>query len=145
MYEKCYWIRKPFFSDEDYLYRDMDVAALYRLGDSYISDAKITDWRKNLTDISFSYKIESHDTTITLPLINYPGYTAINHTGKSIPITEDDNHMMVIPLPKGNGEISIQFNPKPFQAADAVTLITTIILIYQIGLLNTRKKWNKLM
>ena len=145
MYEKCYWIRKPFFSDEDYLYRDMDVAALYRLGDSYISDAKITDWRKNLTDISFSYKIESHDTTITLPLINYPGYTAINHTGKSIPITEDDNHMMVIPLPKGNGEISIQFNPKPFQAADAVTLITTIILIYQMGLLNTRKKWNKLM
>lgn len=145
MYEKSYWTRKPFFSDEDYLYRHMDVAALYKQDNNFTSDAKITDWRKNLTDISFSYKTESHDTTITLPLINYPGYTAINHTGKSIPITEDDNHMMVIPLPKGNGAISIQFNPKLFQAADVVTLITTTLLFYQMGLLNTRKKWNKLM
>lgn len=145
MYEKRYWIRKPFFSDEDYLYRDMDAIALYKQGNNYLTEAKITNWKKALTDISFAYETESLDTIITLPLINYPGYIAIDQTGKSIPITENENHMMVIHLPKGNGTISIQFNPKLFQVADVISLITITMLVYIMGYLHCRKKWNKLI
>jgi hypothetical protein len=144
MYEKRYWTRKPFFSDEDYLYRDMDIVALYKQGNNYLTDAKITNWKKTLTDISFTYEAPI-DTKIILPLINYPGYIAINQTGKPISVTEDDNHMMVIALPKDNGAISIQYKPMLFRAADIISLITLAILIYQMGWIYVREKWNRLV
>ena len=129
MYEKCYWDRKPFYSDEDYLYRDMDTAALYKQGNNFITDAKITDWRRNLTDISFSYEA-STDTIITLPLINYPGYVAINQRGVNISITENYNHMMTLQLPKGNGQIKIKYEGLlSFKVADYVSLATLSAII----------------
>lgn len=129
MYEKRYWDRKPFYSDEDYLYRDMDTAALYQQGNNFITDAKITDWRRNLTDISFSYET-STDTVITLPLINYPGYVATNQRGVNISITDNDNHMMTLQLTKGNGQIKIKYEGLlSFNVADYVSVATLSTLI----------------
>lgn len=145
MYEKLYWIRKPFFSDEDYLYRGMDVTALYKQGNNFTSDAKITAWNKTLTYISFTYDAKSNDTKITLPLINYPGYIATNQEGTLIPIAKNANHMMVIHLPKGKGAISIQFKPKLFKAADIISSIAIALLMYQIGWIYYKKNWNKLI
>ena len=129
MYEKCYWSRKPFYSDEDYLYKNMDVAALYKQGNSYITDAKITDWRKSLTDISFSYET-STDTLITLPLINYPGYVATNQTGVNISISENYNHMITLLLPKGKGHINLKYKGQlSFKVADFISVATLSALL----------------
>lgn len=133
MYEKRYWVRKPFFSDEDYLYRDMDVIALYKQGNNYLTDAKITDWKKTLTDISFTYEAPT-DTKIILPLINYPGYIATNQAGINMPITESNNHMMIVQLPKGYGQINIKFKGLfSFKVADYLSVTTlSAIIVYTL-------------
>lgn len=129
MYEKCYWNRKPFYSDEDYLYKDMDAITLYKQGDHFITDAKITNWKKVLTTISFSYETTT-DTKITLPLINYPGYVVTNQSNEKVPIKKNDNQMMVIQLPKGNGQFTVKYEGLlTFRFADysSATMLAAIL------------------
>lgn len=131
MYEKRYWKRNPFYSDEDYLYKDMDIPALYKQGNNYLSDAKIANWKKALTDISFSYETPT-DTIIILPLINYPGYVSTDQAGTNIPITENHNHMMIVQLPKGRGQINVKYMGLfSFKIADYVSVTTlSAIIVY---------------
>lgn len=143
MVEKRYWIRKPFYSDEDYLYRGMDAELLYKQGNQYITEANISEWQKELTNISFTYNSFTQESNITLPLINYPGYIATNQDDNEIPITENNNHMMVITLPKGSGTVKIHYEPKLFKIADYISVIACTILIYSMYWINSKKKWLK--
>lgn len=145
MAEKRYWFRKPFYSDEDYLYKGMNANLLYKQGNHYISNAKITDWKKNLTDISFTYHSNSYNTEIILPLINYPGYIATTQEGKTISILENENHMMLIKLPKGKGSINIHYESRLFKLADSISLVTLVILICYVNTITFKKSWNKII
>ncbi len=128
-HEKKYWVRKPSHSEEDYLYRGMDITALYKQGNNFVTEAKITDWEKTLTDISFAYETPN-DTVITLPLINYPGYVAASQSGNILSITENSNHMMTLKLPKGNGQINIKYEGLlSFKIADFLSVATLSAII----------------
>ena len=129
MYEKCYWNRKPFYSDKDYLYKNMDASTLDKQSNNYITDAKITDWDKTLTNVSFAYETPT-DTIITLPLVDYPGYVATNREGNILPITGNHNHMIVVPLPKGNGQITVKYKGLlSFKIADYISAIMLVLII----------------
>ena len=138
MAEKHYWFRKPFYSDEDYLYKHMNADLLYKQGNHYIAEANISEWKKELTNISFSYNSLTQDSKITLPLINYPGYVATNQIGNFIPISENDNHMMVIILPKGSGTVNIHYEPKLFKIADYISVIALSLLLYSMYWINKK-------
>lgn len=123
---KTYWERLISTSDTDYLYKDMDIKKLVEQGDHYISNAVISNYHKDGTNISFSYLAES-DSKIILPLVNYPGYLAVDQTGKEIAIFENDNHMMEFFLPRGQGEILLKYaGLNLFNLADFVSLITFV-------------------
>ena len=130
MEPKVYWERQLFFSDIDYLYNDIEIARIIEHGNHYVSNAKITNWKKENTTISFSYLAENNS-EIILPLINFPGYTAIDQEGKKLFINENDNHMMVITLPKGNGNIKVFYKGLTiFKVADYISLFSLVALLY---------------
>ena len=128
--QKISWERFISDTDDDYLYKDMNVKALFSQGNRYFSNAEIFNMKKNLTSVSFSYFARS-TSTITLPLVNYPGYIASDQDGNELVIRENENHMVVIPLTKGIGEVHVQFVGLPiFRIADYISIIALLLLIY---------------
>ena len=143
--QKVYWKRITWNSDKDYLYKGVNVKELFAMKDQYISEAAIHDWRKILTSVSFSY-FAQENSTITLPLVNYPGYVAENQTGEYIPIEENNNHMVMIRLSKGTGAVKVYYAGLTlFKIADYMTLISLIILLCSISLIQKQKLWGKLL
>ena len=143
--QKIYWKRVVHSTDDDYLYRGMSVKDLFALKNQYISEAAIRDWRKILTDVSFSYSAKENS-TITLPLVNYPGYVAENQTGEVLPIQENSNHMIMIRLPKGEGAVKVYYTGLTvFKIADCITLISLVILLCSISLVQKQKLWGKIL
>ena len=143
--QKVYWKRITFHSDKDYLYRGMNVKELFAMKDQYISEALIYDWRKSRTTVSFSYSAKENS-IITLPLVNYPGYVAVNQTGEDIPVEENKNHMVMIRLPEGEGAVKVYYaGLTVFKIADYVTLISLVILLCSISLVQKQKIWGKLL
>lgn len=122
--QKINWTRIPSKSDFDYLYSKINVEMILKQGNYFTSDAEISNWIKTLNSISFSYSANKNS-TITLPLINYPGYVAMNHLGKKVKIEENNNHMIILNLPRGKGVINIFYEGlKLFDIADRISLIT---------------------
>lgn len=141
--QKIYWERITFSTDDDYLYRGMNVKELFAMKNQYISEADIHDWRKLLTTVSFSYYAKK-DSTITLPLVNYPGYVAINQTGEDIPVEENGNHIIVISLPEGEGAVKVYYNGLTlFKIADYMSLISLVVLLCSISFIQKQKMWRK--
>jgi hypothetical protein len=128
----------------DYLYKDMDVMKLCKQGNRYISDADISNYQKSISNISFSYRAET-DTKIILPLVNYPGYVAVDQYSKKIAFEENDNHMIVIPLAKGSGSIKVWYKGLPlFRVADYISLISAIIFLCSLIEIYRRNDCNRL-
>ena len=143
--QKIYWKRITCSTDDDYLYRGMNVKELFAMKNQYISEAVIYDWRKSLTTVSFSYSAKENS-IITLPLVNYPGYVAVNQTGEDIPVEENKNHMVMIRLPEGEGAVKVYYDGLPlFKIADYISLISLVILLYSISLIQKQKMWGKLL
>ena len=131
--KKMYWNssneanRKPGRMDYDYLYSDIDRKALLRQGNHYISDAVITNYHKNLTTISFMYQT-TKPAEIILPLVNYPGYIAVDQYGNRIPLQKriDSNHMIVVPLMEKNGHVKVFYKGLPiFRVGDYISFVST--------------------
>lgn len=122
--------RKPVRPDYDYLYSDINRKILLKRGNRYISDAVITNYNKNLTTISFTYQTKKH-AKIILPLVNYPGYTAINQRGRRIPFQKKgDNRMIVVPLTKGKGNIKVYYEGLSiFKAADYISFVSILLVV----------------
>lgn len=140
--EKIYWERMQSSADYDYLYKDIDVKKLIRQGNRYISDADIGNYKKVISDISFSYST-INDAKITLPLVNYPGYVAADQDGRKIELEEDDNHMIVIPLAKGSGAVTVWYQGLfLFKIADCVSLVSTFIFAGLIIWIYRKRQWN---
>ena len=143
--QKIYWKRITCSTDDDYLYRGMNVKELFAMKNQYSSEAVIYDWRKSLTTVSFSYSAKENS-IITLPLVNYPGYVAVNQTGEDIPVEENKNHMVMIRLPEGEGAVKVYYDGLPlFKIADYISLISLVILLYSISLIQKQKMWGKLL
>lgn len=141
---KIFWERMLSSTDDDYLYKDMDVMKLSKQGNRYISDADISNYQKNISNISFSYRTKT-DTKIILPLVNYPGYVASDQSGRKIKIEENDNHMIVIPLAKGSGSIKVWYKGLPlFRVADYISLISAIIFLCSLIGIYRRNDCNRL-
>lgn len=145
MQEKTYWTRFPYYSDLDYLYRDTNVVTLVEQGNRYITDATIANYKKELTTITFDYST-LHDTDITLPLMNYPGYIVKGQDGQELSIKENHNHMIVIPLSAGNGHVKVHYEGlQLFKITDYISLFSFLILIYFIIRIYKRNDWHKLI
>lgn len=149
--QKYYWNSKeaaavrPYNSDTDYLYKDVNKKMLFQQGNHYTSNAIIYNYQKNLTSISFAYKAIK-DSEITIPLINYPGYAATNHEGKQLQIKEGYNHMIVIPLAKGIGSVNVYYRGLLlFNLAYYISFLSLAVFAYHIYQINKRRKWFKLM
>ena len=140
---KIPWYRVKSTTDDDYLYQDMNKIVLFQQGDRYISDAVIFEYKKEFTDIYFSY-FASSKSQIILPLVNYPGYTAVDQSGKNITITEDGNHMITLPLQKGSGQIHVYYSGlKLFKISDIISLLsTTLFLGYSFFIYNKKRNQN---
>lgn len=141
--QKIYWKRITCSTDDDYLYRGMNVKELFAMNNQYISEAVIYDWRKSLTTVSFSYSAKENS-IITLPLVNYPGYVAVNQIGEDIPVQENNNHLVMIRLPEGEGAVKVYYNGLTlFKIADYVTLFSLVVLLCSISLIQKQKLWSK--
>lgn len=133
--EKIYWDssimkNRPLWpSDYDYLYSDMKLKDLLKQGNRYISDAVITNYNKNLTTITFTYQT-TKPAKIILPLVNYPGYIAVDQYGNHIPLQKkDSNHMIVVPLTEKNGQIKVFYKGLPiFRVADYISFFSILII-----------------
>ena len=107
----------------------MNAVELFKQGNYFFTDAKIYEYKKEITNISFSYFAKT-ESKIILPLVNYPGYTAIDQNKKYVQILEDKNHMIMIPLQKGTGKIYIYYSGLAiFKIADIVSLLSSIIFL----------------
>lgn len=124
-------LSKIITSDYDYLYSDIDRKELLRQGNHYSSDAIINNYSKNLTTISFTYQTEK-TTMISLPLVNYPGYTAINQYGNRISLQKSSsNHMITVPLTERSGSIKVYYEGMPiFRAGDYISFVSIIIVVF---------------
>lgn len=143
--QKIYWERIVCNTDDDYLYKEMIATDLFAMKNQYVSEAVIYNWRKILTSVSFSYSANKNS-TITLPLVNYPGYVAENQTGEAVPVQENSNHMIMIRLPKGEGAVKVYYTGLiVFKIADYITLISIVILLCSISLIQKQKLWGKIM
>lgn len=141
--QKIYWNRITCSTDDDYLYRGMNVKELFAMKNQYSSEVVIYDWRKLLTTVSFSY-FAKEDSTITLPLVNYPGYVAVNQTGEDIPVEENNNHMVMIRLPEGEGAVKVYYDGLTlFKIADYMTLFSLVVLLCSISFIQKQKMWRK--
>lgn len=124
---KVSWERKCSSTDDDYLYKDMNVQKLFAQGNRYYSNAEIFKFKKKLTFVSFSY-FARYNSSVTLPLVNYPGYVAVDQHGEIVAIDENENHMMLIPLTQGYGEVHVQYvGLKIFKIADYTSLFTWVL------------------
>ena len=140
---KIRWVRMLSTTDDDYLYKDMDVKKLFMQGNRYVSAANISNYHKHLNRIVFSYDAKT-DTDIILPLVNYPGYTAVDQSGREIKIEENDNHMIVIPLTKGTGHIQVWYKGLLlFKIADYISLVSLFLFLSFIFIYK-RKRCNNL-
>jgi hypothetical protein len=144
---KFVWKRINSVSDTDYLYNDIDRQKLLEQGNRYISDGVISNYSKNGTSISFSYSVSNKKKTrIILPLVNFPGYIAVDNTGREVDIEESGNHMIQLSLPEGSGNIKIWYKGLPlFAVADYISLFSTLgfmILVYSV---HKNKRWNRLL
>ena len=128
----------------DYLYKDTNSKILSKQNNRYFTNAFITNYQKRTTTISFNYSAKD-DTEIVLPLMNYPGYIATNQTGDTVKINENANHMMIILLPKGNGQINIHYKGLcAFKIADYLSLISLLLFLICIIRIHKHNNWNKL-
>ena len=143
---KIYWNR--IFhnaADDDYLYMGMNAKELFAMKNQYISEAVICDWNKVLTNVSFSY-FANENSTIILPIVNYPGYVATDQKGDILQIRENNNHMMTLFLPKGEGRIKVRYDGLMlFRVADTISGIAFFILLMYIIKMQKQKRWCKLM
>lgn len=124
-------LSKMITSDYDYLFSDINRKDLLRQGNNYSSDAIISNYRKNLTTISLTYKTEK-STKIILPLVNYPGYIAIDQYGNRIPLQKrSSNHMITVPLTERNGSIKVYYEGLPiFKAGDYISVVSIIMVVF---------------
>ena len=103
------------------------------------------NWHKKLTDVSFTYSAKV-DSTITIPLVNYPGYIATDQKGNEIQIKENSNHVMVVLLPKGEGNVEIHYNGLLlFKISDIISLMTLVFIVFYMIQIQRQKKWNLFM
>lgn len=133
MPEKVYWEKSLTPSYTDYfLYKDMNINELLNQGNHYISDATIKSYEKKGTAISFSYSAKTNS-VITLPLIHYPGYVAEDQPGRKIEIKENNNHMIMLNLPEGNGAVKVWYKGLIlFAVADYLSAFSVIGLLLLI-------------
>lgn len=145
MEQKIYWNRIIWSSDADYLYRGINIQELLAINNQYISDACIYDWRKKSTSVSFSYSADKNS-VIILPLVNYPGYVAINQRGEELCIRENHNHMIMINLPEGDGSVKVYFKGLTlFIIADVISLVSLTGLLYYVSLIQRQKLWRRFL
>lgn len=143
--QKDYWVRIQSSTDNDYLYKGMDANKLFEQSNSYVSDALIYNWEKKLNTIFFSYSAQE-DTTVTLPLVNYPGYKAEDQKGSEVQIKENDNHMILLNLPKGEGSIKVYYQGLLlFKIADDISVVALFILLFYIARIQKRRAWYELV
>jgi hypothetical protein len=140
---KIYWKRFPVIYDLDYLYKDINLWELIQQDNKFITDAEINDYHKKLTNISFSYYAKS-DSSITLPLIYYPGYTAVCEDKHHVSIISNKNHLLMIPLHKGRGKVSVAYKGLSiFKIADFISFSSLVVFVCFIFTVQKRKAWNK--
>ena len=126
---KIHWKRSIVPSDADYIHKSTNIFKLLEQGNRYISNATIYIYNKKRTNISFAYKA-TKNSEIVLPLIHYPGYAAVDQVGKKVMIEENDNQMILIKLPEGNGSIQLRYEGLIlFTVADCLSAITLICFI----------------
>ena len=143
--KKFVWKRINSVSDTDYLYNDIDKQKLFEQGNRYISDGIISNYSKSGTNISFSYKTKNKS-KIILPLVNFPGYIAVDNTGREVNIEENGNHMMQLSLTEGSGEIKIWYKGLPlFAVADYISLVSTMGVLILISFVHKNRYWNRLL
>ena len=143
--KKFVWKRINSVSDTDYLYNDIDKQKLFEQGNRYISDGIISNYSKSGTNISFSYKTKNKS-KIILPLVNFPGYIAVDNTGREVNIEENGNHMMQLSLTEGSGEIKIWYKGLPlFAVADSISLVSTMGVLILISFVHKNRYWNRLL
>jgi len=100
----------------------MSFKKLLQQGDHYISDVAIANYNKKGMNISFSYDAKK-DSNIILPLVNYPGYVAVDQTGNRVSLYGNENHMLTVFLKKGYGNISVWYEGlQLFKVADYISL-----------------------
>ena len=143
--QKVNWCGVISNSISDYLYKGMNVQELFKLDNQYITNVEIHNWHKKLTDVSFTYSAKV-DSTITIPLVNYPGYIATDQKGNEIQIKENSNHVMVVLLPKGEGNVEIHYNGLLlFKISDIISLMTLVFIVFYMIQIQRQKKWNLFM
>lgn len=70
-------------------------------------------------------------TKIILPLVNYPGNIAVDQYGNHIPLQNDSNHMIMVPLTERNGHIKVFYKGLPiFRVADYISFVSILIIVY---------------
>ena len=145
MTQRIYWQRELSSTDDDYLYKGMDTKTLFSINNQYITDIEISNWRKELTSISFSYSCQKNS-KIILPLVNYPGYIATDQNGKDVRIGENNNHMMVLYLPKGSGSVNVSYKGLfLFKISDIISLVSVLFFLFYSLNIYKRKEWNKVI
>ena len=67
---------------------------------------------------------------IILPLVNYPGYIAVDQYGNRIPLQKrDSNRMIVVPLMEKNGDIKVFYKGLPiFKVADYISFVSILLI-----------------
>ena len=81
-----------------------------------------------------------------LPLVNFPGYIAVDNTGREVNIEENGNHMMQLSLTEGSGEIKIWYKGLPlFAVADSISLVSTMGVLILISFVHKNRYWNRLL
>ena len=90
----------------------------------------------------FSVKT-SEGGTLTLPILNYPGYHAVDSSGTEYPIQNGYNSQISLDLPAGfDGELTVAFKDPVYWTAAIYVSLCSAILLCGILLKNNRKRKN---
>lgn len=133
--------------DELYLYYGTDVEALRQRGDIIETSSDlitISNYKKYYTNITLNYVNKSaQEEWMDLPLNYYPGYVARDSDGKSLTVSDGDNHVLRVCVPsQSSGKIEIQYEEcRMYQYADAVSVAYFLIfIVYLIWRKKNRKE-----
>jgi hypothetical protein len=94
----------------DYYYTDSDFEALAEqpMQINAPEGVAISNFSKHYLQVGFHYATGEAQ-TVTLPLYNYPGYTAVLGNGQALSISDGENHMLALTLPAGEGMVSVRY------------------------------------
>ena len=95
----------------------------------------VADMKKEGLSVQFSYSMEAvqEESYIDVPLLYYPGYHAVDASGREVPIQRSETNLIRVIPENNNGWVSVTFHENiSWRVAEVISLLSLVWVVVEM-------------